>query len=41
MEFALLVITFIVRFWGLIARKVGRIYFARLVVCFVGFSGRR
>ena len=27
----------IVRFWGLIACRVGRVYFASLVVCFVGF----
>ena len=29
----------IVRFWGLIARKVFPVYFAILVVCFVIFSG--
>ena len=31
--------TSIVRFWELIARKVGLVYFGALVVCFVGFRG--
>ena len=31
----------IVRYLELIARKVDLVFFARLVVCFVGFSGRR
>ena len=38
--FALRRTTSIVRFWGLIACKVGQILFGGVVVCFVGFSGR-
>ena len=37
MVFALRRTNSIVRFWELIACRVGRVYFARLVVCFVGF----
>ena len=39
MVFALLRTTSIVRFWGLIACKVSKTFFAVLVVCFVGFRG--
>ena len=41
MVFALRRITSIVRFWGLIACKVGQLILAGLVVCFVGFGGWR
>ena len=37
MVFSLRRTTSIVRFWELIARKVGLVYFGALVVCFVGF----
>ena len=39
MAFALQRTTSIVRFWGLIACRIGQLILARLVVCFVGFSG--
>ena len=41
MVFTLRRITSIVRFWGLIACKVGQLILAGLVVCFVGFGGWR